>query len=212
VREAKPKILEQFHHVVKTAKGGRSNKLTNRLDDIVRRQASILSEIDRLDRAELEFLANSPLAENTIPSEDDKARRLIRGLVRSENLARGRQAIESSSNKKAGIILAQPDFFVIYLMPLPDGGFDRERVMKTPVLAWRVDGSNCAAPVIPGIPVIDRWAVLTPCGTVMTDEFTNLLGDPPLALKDWIKSEIEWVESQPDVPELVFPTVCTTLH
>jgi hypothetical protein len=46
------------------------------------------------------------------------------------------------------------------------------------------------------MPVADRWAVLTPVEFVMTDEYSNLLGQPPLALKDWIKSEIEWLEAE----------------
>ena len=124
----------------------------------------------------------------------------------------GVRRYRAQSNDKSGIIPALPGFFVIDLMPLPDGGFDREHVMKTPVVAWRVDGGNFAAPVIPGVPVTDRWAVLTPDGTVMTDEFTNLFGDRPVALKDWMESEIEWSESQPDAPELVFSPVCKTLQ
>ena len=95
-----------------------------------------------------------------------------------------------------GIVTSPPGFFVIDLLPLPEGGFDREQVMKTPVVAWEIDGGGYARPVIPGAPMTDRWAVLTPTGVVITDEFTSLGYEAPVALKDWIKSEIEWVEDR----------------
>ena len=64
-------------------------------------------------------------------------------------------------------------------------------------------------PVIPGLPVTDRWAVLTPEGYVFTDEYTNVFGEAPLALKDWIKSEIEWLEGPSgDVLAFEYPTAC----
>ena len=87
-----------------------------------------------------------------------------------------------------------PGFFVINLMPLSDGSYDREHVMRKPVVAWRIDSGDYAVPVIPGLTVTDRWAVLTPEGYVFTDEYTNVFVEAPLALKDWIKSEIEWLE------------------
>ena len=63
------------------------------------------------------------------------------------------------------------------------------------------------------MPVTDRWAVLTPEGVVISDEYSNLFGEVPLSLKDWIKSEIEWLESdsyresESDL-EHEYPTVC----
>ena len=66
--------------------------------------------------------------------------------------------------------------------------------MKTPVVAWEIDSGGEAKPVIPGPPMGDRWAVLTPTGLVIVDEWTRLDYGPQITLKDWIKSEIEWVE------------------
>ena len=79
-------------------------------------------------------------------------------------------------------------------MPLSDGRYDREHVLREPVVAWKIDSANYTVPVIPGLSVTDRWAVLTPEGYVFTDGYTNAFGEAPLALKDWIKSEIEWLE------------------
>ena len=80
-------------------------------------------------------------------------------------------------------------------------------VLREPVIAWRIDRYNYAQPVIPGVPLGDRWAVLTPEDLVITDEYTNLCGEDPLPLKDWIKCEIEWFESEGVLFE--YPTVCT---
>ena len=110
---------------------------------------------------------------------------------------------------KPGIVQALPGFFVINLMPLSDGSYDREHVLREPVVAWRIDSGDYTVPVIPGLSVTDRWAVLTPEGYVFTDEYTNAFGEAPLALKDWIKSEIEWLESPSgDVLAFAYPTVC----
>ena len=138
--------------------------MTINVDDLVQRQAAILAEIDDLNREELEFLANSPLPEDAVSSGDDKARKLLRGLVRSRNV--GSESEDHRSRiDKPGVVPALPGFFVIDLMPLPDGGFDREQVMQKPVIAWKIDGEGAAEPVIPGVPVTDRWAVLTPEGS-----------------------------------------------
>ena len=80
-------------------------------------------------------------------------------------------------------------------MPLFDGSYDPEHVLREPVVAWRINGGDYAEPVRVGNPVTDRWAVLTPEGLVIGDEYSNLLGEAPLSLKDWIKSEIEWLKS-----------------
>ena len=53
------------------------------IDDLVQRQASILAEIDNLSGEELESFANSPLPEDAVSSEMKKARKLLRGLVRT---------------------------------------------------------------------------------------------------------------------------------
>src|SRR4051794_35944801 len=42
----------------------------------------------------------------------------------------------------------------------------------------------------------------------MTDEYTNTFGEAPLALKDWIKSQIERLECCNGGPVVEFPTVC----
>ena len=101
----------------------------------------------------------------------------------------------SPGTAKPGVVAALPGFFVISVMPLFDGSYDPEHVLREPVVAWRIDGGDYAEPVRVGNPVTDRWAVLTPEGLVVGDEYSNLLGEAPLSLKDWIKSEIEWLES-----------------
>ena len=79
---------------------------------------------------------------------------------------------------------------------------------KEPVVAWRIDSANYTVPVIPGLSVSDRWAVLTPEGHVFTDQYTDLFGEASLTLKDWIKSEIEWLEGpSEDVFPFAYPTV-----
>ncbi len=100
----------------------------------------------------------------------------------------------SSTAIKEGVIPALPGVFLIDLIPLPNGTFDRTSILKTPVIAWKVDRDDYVSPLIPGLPIGDRWAVLAPNGFVIRDEFTNAFNDPPLTLKDWIKSEIEWAE------------------
>ena len=59
--------------------------MTN-LDDLVQRQAAILADIDGLDSGELESFANSPLPEDAVSSEIKKARKLLRGLLRTRNV------------------------------------------------------------------------------------------------------------------------------
>ena len=92
------------------------------------------------------------------------------------------------------IIPALPDFFVIDLLPLSDGSYHRERVRRTPVVGWQVENGNYVKPLIPSLPVTDRWTVLTPEGFVMPDEYTSVFAGAPLSLKNWIKSEIEYIE------------------
>jgi hypothetical protein len=96
------------------------------------------------------------------------------------------------ADNKTAVIPALPGFYAIDLLPLSDGGFDPEHVFKTPVVAWSVEDDR-AVPIIPGLPLAERWAVLTPNGIVLTDEFTSTL-IPTLALKDWIQFEIEFIE------------------
>ena len=134
------------------------------IDDLVQRQASILAEIDRLNGQELEFLAQSALPEGAGSSGNDKARKLLRGLVRSRKVGSGHSEFKRGRINKPGVVQALPGFFVINLMPLSDGSYDREHVLREPVVAWRIDSANYAEPVIPGLPVTDRWAVLTPEG------------------------------------------------
>lgn len=163
--------------------------MTSKIPDLIKRQAAILAEVDRLDKAELNLVANLALASEP-PS---KARNLLRGLVRSQNV--GRYGIGIQADVAPPVTVpALPGFFLIELMPLPHGGYHTELVLKTPVIAWKVDASNHSHPVIPGLPVCERWAVLMPNGLVARDEFTDLFGDYPMALKDWIRSEIDWLE------------------
>lgn len=106
------------------------------------------------------------------------------------------------------IVPAAPGWSVIGLMPLSDGNFDRERVLKEPVIAWRVQASGYAEPIIPGLPVTDRWAVLTPEGLVVTDQYSNLFGEAPMGLKEWMHFERERLESENGGPLVEFPTAC----
>ena len=129
----------------------------------------------------------------TLSLAGKKARKLLRGLVRTRIGSRDLKIYSPSTDIK-GIVPALPGLFVIDLLPLPDGGFDREQVMKTPLVAWEIDRWGSVSPVIRGTPMNDRWAVLTPTGFIITDEFTSVAFEAPLVLKDWIKSEIEWVE------------------
>ena len=164
------------------------------VDDLVQRQASILAEIDSLDLEEHNALANLPLPEDAVSKEVKKASRLLRGLLRTRNVGSSdHKTTTYGPNSIPGIIPALPGLFVIDLLPLPDGGFDSEQVMKTPVLAWQIDGWGYAKPVTPGMPLGDRWAVLIPTGFVIADEFTTLGDKPQFTLKEWIKSEFEWL-------------------
>ena len=176
------------------------------IDNLVQRQASVLAEIDRLNSRELDFLGNPPLPESAGLSCNSKARKLLRGLVRSRSVGQATLSLSGPINKP-GVVPALPGFFVINLVPLSDGRYDRERVLKEPVVAWRIDSANYAVPVLPGVSVSDRWAVLTPEGLVVTDQYTDLFGEAPLTLKDWIKSEIEWLEApSEDVFPFEYPT------
>ncbi|RWD31340.1 MAG: hypothetical protein EOS22_04785 [Mesorhizobium sp.] len=130
--------------------------------------------------------------------DTDQAARVLRSLARAGVIPPDNPVI----------VPAAPGCSVISLMPLSDGSFDRERVLKEPVVAWRVHASRYAEPIIPGLPVTDRWAVLTPEGFVMTDEYTNLIGDAAVSLKDWIHFEIEWLESENGGRLVEFPTAC----
>lgn len=92
--------------------------------------------------------------------------------------------IDVRRTDNAGIVPSPPDLFVIDLLPLPDCGFDRKQVMTTPVVAWEIDGRGEAKPVIPGLPMGDRWSVLTPAGFVITNKFTSLGYRAPIKLRD----------------------------
>ena len=150
---------------------------------------------------ELESFANSPLPEDAASSEIKKARKLLRGLLRTWNVGSGDLKIKIKRTDNPGIVTSPPGLFVVDLLPLLGGGFDREQVMKIPVVAWEFDSGGDAKPVIPGAPVIDRWAVLTPSGFVISDYCTGLGYEAtPVALKDWIKNEVEWVEDPRSEP------------
>ena len=162
-------------------------KMTTNFDDLVRRQAAILAEIDGLDNGELESFANSPLPEDAASSEIKKARKLLRGLLRTGNVGSGDLKINRPGTDNPGIVTSPPGFFVIDLLPLPEGGFDPKQAMKIPLVAWEIDSAGYATPVVPCSPMTDRWAVLTPTGLVIADEYTRLGSGGPIALKDWIK-------------------------
>ena len=93
------------------------------------------------------------------------------------------------------IIPARPGLFVIDLLPLPGGGFDPRKVLKTPMQAWQVGGGwSWGRPVVSGATVTDGWAVLFPDGFVAVDEYTALDFDGSIPLQTWIDSEIRWMK------------------
>lgn len=106
------------------------------IDYLVQRQAAILAKIDNLRGEELASLANDwPEG----PDEISKAWRLLRGLVRTGNVGAGDLKIARMRIDNPGIVPSPPGFFVIDLLPLPEGGFDCKQVMQTPVVAWEID-------------------------------------------------------------------------
>lgn len=167
--------------------------MPNKMDELVRQQAAILTEIDHLNREQLEFFANLPLPEDGVPEQDSRARKLLRGLVRSFIVGKTYHLNLIGATDKPGVFPASPGWFVVDLIPLPSGGFDRREVMKIPVVAWRVDEWNVATPIIPGVALAGRWAVLMPGGFVMRDEYTYHFCEHPLALRDWIEDEAAWL-------------------
>ena len=126
--------------------------MTN-LDDLVKRQAPILAEIDGLDKGELESFANSPLPEDAVSSENRKAQKLLRGLLRTWNIGGGDLKIIRSRTHNPDFIPSPRGLFAIDLLPLPEGGFDRKEVIKWPVVGWEIDTEGDAKPVIPGMPI-----------------------------------------------------------
>ena len=179
--------------------------MTSNADNLVRRLAAILTDIEGMESVDLDDLANSPLPEGDTFSEETKARKMVRGLLRSFRI--GHLDTLRTPTDKTTFVPASPGLDVIHLLPLSDGSFDRQHVLKTPVVAWSIDREGYAEPIVPGMPVYDRYAVLTPEGYVITDQYR--FGDDPLQLKDWIKSEIEWLEELSGGPVNVFPTALT---
>ena len=164
------------------------------VESLVRRLAAILTELEDLspwisNPLELESLAD-PAGKGPRSLHDENARRLLRLLL----CAKLADPLVNASRGESCVLPALPGHFVINLSPLPGGGFDLEHVIKEPVIAWRVDSSGHVQPLVPGLPVNDQWAVLAPSGRVITDEYTNLFGDCPVPLRDWIRSEISWFE------------------
>ena len=147
--------------------------------DLVRRQAAILSEIDRLDETELNSLANLAVG---------------RDRVSSERAARACITIETDITERPVTVPALPGFFLLDLIRLPDGGFHPDRVLKTPVIARRIDASSYPEPVIPGPQVFHQWAVLMPDGTVVCDDTSNLFGEFPVPLKEWVRAQIDFLQ------------------
>lgn len=183
---------------------------SNPIHDLIRRQAAILTEIEAQESVDLEHLANSALPTGETSGED-AARKLLRGLIRSRNIGFGDLRINGTSTEKTTIVPALPGFDLIYLLPLSDGNFDGQQVLKTPVVAWKIDSGGSAEPIVPGLPVTCCWAVLTPHNNVIADQYTNLFGEYPLPLKTWINAEIEWIESVSGGSVKVFPTAFTNM-
>lgn len=152
------------------------------IDNLVQRQAAIVGELEDLDWEDAEPFLDLPLLGEVVSSRESKARRLLRGLVRNRVIGRTNGLIGAQTDGPA-IIPALPDFFQINLMPLLDGGFDRQQVLKTPVVAWALDSQGYAAPVKAGLPIGYRWVVLTPGGLVIADEITSLFDKFPVPSK-----------------------------
>lgn len=173
--------------------------MSRAIDDLVQRQASIFTDLSQLDTPDFEFLANSTLAEDTDSSVAAMGRKLLRGIVRTQRFGTA-QIMSLPASTKSTTVAAQPGFYVIELMPLLDGNFDREHVLQEPVVGWQIDAGT-VTPLIVGRTVSDKWAVLTPEGTVATDEITNMLAENPKPLKEWIRWETAWQEGRIDGPE-----------
>lgn len=170
--------------------------MASKIDNLVRRQVKIFDDVLKLSAADLDFLANGRPEEAPSSRDENQARRLLRGLVRMGNLITGASVISTDElSGKPSLIPALPGFFAISVKPNPDGSFDREEVQKEPVVAWSVL-NDFAVPITVSAALTERWAVLTPEGFVITDPITNLFGEAPLKLRDWIKSEIEWLQDQ----------------
>ena len=184
--------------------------MTNDVDNLLRRLAALLTDIEGMESAKLDPLANSPLPKGATSGEDT-ARKLLRGLLRSRNLGFRDLRINGTTTEGTTIVPALPGLDVIHLLPLSNGSFDRQHVLKTPVVAWKIDLGGYAEPIVPGMPVTCCWAVLTPQGYVITDQYTNLFGEYPLQLNDWIKSEIEWLEYLSGGSVREFPTAFTRM-
>src|SRR5262245_28151733 len=132
--------------------------MASRIDDLVQRQAAILVEIAAMDDFELTSLANpSPLG-SAVSEAHTNARKLLRGVARRPVLEKASFSSAALTNTQT-IIPAQPGFFVINVMPLSDGSFDREHVLQEPVVAWQVECGNYVRPLIIGMQTGDRWAV-----------------------------------------------------
>lgn len=171
----------------------------NDVNSLVQRLATLLAEIEDLGRSargrtELELLASTHLVRVSFTHEE-RARRLLRGLVRSKNVAQSADLrIITKSSAQWQILPVLPGYFVINLSPVPAGGFHMDRVIKAPVIAWKIS-DGYAEPIIPGMGIGDRWAVLDPAGLVSMDPESCLFGEWPVPLKSWIRGEIEWFES-----------------
>ena len=92
------------------------------------------------------------------------------------------------------IVPAEPGRFVLELLPLPGGGFDAVRFLRTRVIAWRIDRGAWTHPIVSGAAVSDRWTVLRPDGFVIPDNLTAAGYDHPPRVQDWMKDEICWME------------------
>ena len=57
--------------------------MTLNVDNLVRRLAAILTDIEGMESVDLDHLANSPLPEGDTSGEETKARKMLRGLLRS---------------------------------------------------------------------------------------------------------------------------------
>ncbi len=164
--------------------------MTVKIDTLVSRIASIFSDLKLIPCSDLEAFANDEASNADTPT------RFLRGLVRTRNVGLNNLRITSSSSAiSEAIVPALPGFYVIDLVPLADGGFDTTRVLREPVIAWKIEGGHYASPIIAGNGVLDRWAVLTPDNLVVTDWCTALCYKYPLNVLDWIAAEIEWLNS-----------------
>ena len=85
--------------------------MTNDVDNLLRRLAALLTDIEGMESAKLDPLANSPLPKGATAGED-AARKLLRGLLRSRNLGFRDLRINGTTTTYSAVMKAEFDAVV----------------------------------------------------------------------------------------------------